>query len=63
MNAMRINSKKSLELAREVLENYGGSWAEVRKAGTVRNGVVIVPKRPKQPKQEASLKAPADAVA
>jgi hypothetical protein len=43
---MRLNSAKSLELARAVLREHGGDWDRVRESGRVRDDGVIVVKRP-----------------
>ncbi len=44
---MRINSDKSLALARAVLREHGGEWEKVKASGRVRDDGVIVIKRPR----------------
>ena len=44
--AMRLNSDKSLALARAVLREHGGEWEKVKASGRVRDDGVIVLKRP-----------------
>ena len=43
---MRLNSEKSLALARAVLREHGGSWENVMASGHVREDGVVVIKRP-----------------
>ena len=44
---MRLNSNKSLALARAVLREHGGEWEKVKASGRVRDDGVIVLKRPR----------------
>lgn len=39
---MRINSDKSLAVARQTFERFGRSWTEVRKHAVRRDGVLVV---------------------
>ena len=48
---MRINSDKSLALARAVLREHGGEWEKVKASGRVREDGVIVIKRPRSSPQ------------
>jgi hypothetical protein len=53
---MRLNSAKSLELARAVLREHGGDWDRVRESGRVRDDGVIVLKRPATAALESPVK-------
>jgi hypothetical protein len=54
---MRINSDKSLALARAVLREHGGEWEKVKASGRVRDDGVIVIKRPHpSPQPEAAAR-------
>ena len=57
---MRLNTRKSMKLARRVKRRYG-TWQAVREASRVQNGVFIVEAQPKQQEPEQADRHPVTA--
>lgn len=57
---MRLNTSKSMRLARRVKGRYG-TWQAVREASRVQNGVFVIEAQPKQQEPEPANRPPVTA--